>query len=72
MLIRFKRRSFGVRASLLENKMVPFVGITHLKAFNYLNTAAFDRFSLFSNHKMIRDDISLTAFPPFIPHQSPL
>lgn len=46
MLIWFKRRSFGVRASLLENKMVPFVGITHLKAFTfkYLNAATFDRF----------------------------
>lgn len=39
MLIRFKRRSFGARASLLENKMVPFVGVAHFKAFtfNYLN-----------------------------------
>lgn len=43
MLIRFKRRSFGARASLLENNMVPFVAIAHLKAFtfNYLKTATF-------------------------------
>lgn len=51
MLIWCKRRSFGVRASLLDNKMVPFVSITHLKAFTYLNTATFERFSLFSNYK---------------------